>query len=105
LITTAVAAKNLIGASTSTSPNFGIVPGHSYSLFNAYTVTNSSGSYKLIQLRNPYGYDNNYLGNWNDTDISDWTASFEQKTNFVNNTSDGFIFIGTTDFLNNFLGI
>jgi len=51
-----------------------MIPSHSYSVLDAYVITNSSGTYNIIELRNPYGIDDGYTGKWNDLDSGSWTT-------------------------------
>jgi len=56
---------------------YGMPTGHCYTAVAAYTLTNSTGSYNLIKIRNPWGSDglDTYTGPWNDLDTSNWTPA------------------------------
>jgi hypothetical protein len=74
----AIAAGYLVGAGTipGTNAEFtsdDIVEDHSYAVLAAYTITNGTGSYPLLQIRNPWGVDH-FTGAWNDQDTVNWSS-------------------------------
>ena len=77
IIKNALSLNFLIGADTSSSPPFGMVGGHAYTVIGAYELKDSSGVVRnrLFRVRNPWGQDI-YNGPWNDGDTSRWTALY-----------------------------
>ena len=57
LIVPAVAADYLIAVGTSSTTTGGLVANHAYSVINAFSLTNATATYRLIQIRNPWGLD------------------------------------------------
>jgi hypothetical protein len=50
-------------------------------------------------MRNPWGIDAGYDGNWNDQDTTHWTAAAKAQVPYANNTNDGLFFIEDKDFV------
>lgn len=98
LVTDSVNAGYLIAAGTSTTTVDGFVVDHAYTILNYTTLTNSTASYQLIKVRNPWGVDEDY-GWWNDDDAGSWSTSFKNTAGFVNNTADGDSWVSVTDFV------
>lgn len=64
------------GSSTVTSSVYGLANMHAYSVLGAKQITDKDGkSRNLIQMRNPWGIDGQYKGNWNDNDSVNWTPN------------------------------
>ena len=74
IIVSALNNGYFVGAGTNSNPLDSMIPSHSYSVLDAYVITNSSGTYNIIELRNPYGIDDGYTGKWNDLDSGSWTT-------------------------------
>lgn len=62
-----IGAGSPAGSDTDTS-EMGIVQGHAYSVLDVYEVEGN----KLIQLRNPWGEETEWLGAWSDKS-KEWT--------------------------------
>lgn len=75
LIVNAVNNGFLIGADTSSSPPFGMVGGHAYSVVSTHEIKDSTGVVRnrLFRIKNPWGQDV-YNGPWNDGDTARWTT-------------------------------
>jgi len=57
----------MAGSDTNKSGD-GITYGHAYTILDAVEVD----GYKLVQLRNPWGY-SEWKGKWSDNDLQNWT--------------------------------
>ena len=53
-------------------------------------------------MRNPWGFDAGYDGNWNDGDTVRWTAANKAQVPYVNNVEDGLFFIEDVDFVQSY---
>ena len=92
IILPAVDAGYLVACGTSTTTIDGLVTNHAYSIFNAFSLTNATATYRLVQIRNPWGIDQ-YTGLWRNADTGSWTTSFETETGYTNSSADGISFI------------
>lgn len=101
-ITSALSAGYMVGADTASSPPFGMVGGHAYSVIGAYSLKDIFGTVKarLLRVRNPWGTDN-YNGAWNDND-SRWTSAYRAQVPWSQNTNDGYFYIEVGDFMSAF---
>ena len=60
------------GSGESEIEGSGIAAGHAYSLLQAREVRSKNKTYKLVQLRNPWG-SFEWKGAWSDDDNQHWT--------------------------------
>ena len=79
----------------------GLVPGHDYTLVNAFNIDDDGENIKLVKLKNPYG-DSEFTGDW--SDYSDkWTPELKEKCDFNSeNDEDGIFHMSYDDFLKYF---
>lgn len=57
--------------------NYGVMPGHAYTLLGAYTLKGE----KVLKMRNPYALEG-YKGPWSDQDPR-WTPDLLKKVGHV----------------------
>jgi Calpain family cysteine protease len=76
-----------MGCGTGSTNNFGLINGHAYSLIGAYTIKDSSNvvTNRLYKVRNPWGNDIDFTGNWRDTDTVHWTDSAKAQVSMTAN--------------------
>jgi len=101
-----IGAGSPVGSDSDVS-DMGIVQGHAYSVLDVYEVEGN----KLIQLRNPWGEETEWLGAWGDKS-KEWTERrrrmvYERmQQRGVQQTdigkSDGVFWMSITDFFSNF---
>ena len=85
------------GLSREVFDSMGIVDAHAYSLLMAMSIlTDSMEKERLIQLRNPWGFEE-WKGKWSDYDTENWTQALKEK--YVSNKRDGIFFINLDDYL------
>lgn len=101
----------LVGVGTDSATINGLVPSHSWSVLNTYSFITGGVTYKLLEVRNPWGKDGGsssgvnytYTGPWNDLDIGLWTTDAISKVpTYSNNANDGEYFITHEDFVKAF---
>jgi len=96
-----------MGAGVGVSNTLGLPDDHAYTLLGAYIITDAAGVvHRLIQLRNPWGYDV-YTGRWNDTS-SLWTNSIRNQVGYNASSAtlmDGIFFVEDFDFMNAYYGV
>jgi Calpain family cysteine protease len=104
IISSADTNNYILGCSVGTSNSYGLPSSHAYSLLGAYTITDSTNTVtnKLYKIRNPWGSDFTYTGNWNDADTTHWTAAAIAQTGFTKNTADGIFWVEDSDFVQAF---
>jgi hypothetical protein len=84
--------------------SLGIVQGHAYALLRVIEESDSSGSHKLLQLRNPWG-STEWKGEWSDSDTKSWTQRMKTALNYnpeKEDSDDGLFWISFDDFLCNY---
>lgn len=106
------AAQNIMTAATGndgcngdkTYNSYHIPCGHAYSLIGTYAIKDAKGNVtnRLMLIRNPWGVDAGYTGNWNDGDTTRWTPANKAQAPYTNNPSDGLFFIEDIDFVKAF---
>jgi len=79
----------------SSKNEFGMFPGHCYSLLAAYEI----GNLRLVEMRNPHGT-GEWTGAYSDGD-SNWTQELKTKLN-VQEKDDGTFYMPYSDFLEQF---
>ena len=103
-------AGSLAGSDTERN-ELGIVKGHAYSILDALEVDGIA----LVQLRNPWGNDKEWKGEWGDDDTENWTQrrlefvkkSQKERNKIFNNIGDddGVFWMKISDFYTNFRNI
>jgi len=73
----------------------GIIPGHAYTLINAFEFTHEGKNVRLVQIRNPWGC-SEWKGAWSDGDKI-WTAELNKKMGHTNK-DDGTFFMPFDEF-------
>lgn len=76
---------------------FGIVPGHAYSIIGAKQYKNT----RLLNIRNPWGQFE-WGGKWSDQDKASWTREMVQAFKPEFNTADGSFWMDYSEFFNYF---
>ena len=97
---------NYLVAANVESNDLGLPDNHAYSIQGAYEIKDSKGKikYKLISIRNPWGYDV-FDGAWHDED-SRWTEDvIKQVKDFEVNLEDGLTYLEAKDVIKAFHGI
>jgi hypothetical protein len=83
----------------------GIVQGHAYSVLNVAEESDSHGTHKLIQLRNPWGA-GEWTGKWSDLDQRSWTSRMKTRLHYnpavAGNDDDGAFWMSFQDFCRNY---
>lgn len=69
-----------------TTPPEGMVTGHAYTLLDTAEVSDSSGTYRIVKLRNPWATEL-YTGPWSD-DSSEWTDDLKAQAGWTS-ANDG----------------
>ncbi|CAD8203099.1 unnamed protein product [Paramecium pentaurelia] len=84
--------------------NYGLEPGHAYSLLKVYNVTHpTKGEVTLLKIRNPWG-NKEWNGDWSDGS-SLWTEDLKQQVKFGKKEDDGIFFMEIKDFQRYFQAI
>ena len=97
----------MIAISWSTS-FYGITATHAYTLIENYTVQKiSGGTVQLIKLRDPWGSDSGFKGEYRDGDIlwSDVSAAEKTRIGYTINAMDGTFFMTVVQFKEAFSSI
>lgn len=76
---------------------FGIVPGHAYSIIGAQQYKNI----RLLKVRNPWGQFE-WGGKWSDNDEASWTPELKRAFKPDFNTEDGTFYMSYEDFFTYF---
>ena len=78
--------------------DLGIVKGHAYSVLNVQAFSDSNGEHQLIQLRNPWGNDSVWKGEWSDGS-SAWTGRAKKLAGYKpGQARDGIFWMAFRDF-------
>jgi calpain-15 len=92
------------GTASSDDPEIernGLSPSHAYTLMNIYSVKTSSGSEKLVKLRNPWG-NNEYSGDWSHLSKK-WTPQIKKICEYSGENDDGIFYMSYKDFIKYFI--
>ena len=74
----------------------GIADSHAYSVLGTDQLSNGQ---KLLKVRNPWGKNEGFNGNWSDKSDS-WTDAFKAEVDYFKN-DDGIYFISAEDYHSN----
>ncbi|MCQ2820705.1 MAG: calpain family cysteine protease [archaeon] len=100
LLNTANEMNSIMGVSTEKSDeNVGIIGGHAYTLLDTYTLKRSTGTVRMLKIRNPHAT-NEWTGAWSDSS-STWTK-IQKETLGLEIGDDGIFFMQLEDFIKYF---
>ena len=92
------------GAKRETKKETGLFGGHAYSLIATAMVIGSNGKqYRIVQVRNPWGDEQEWNGLWSD-ESPIWTEEARQQVN-QKKDADGTFWITIEDFCHHFAGV
>jgi hypothetical protein len=56
----------------------GIILGHAYTVLSWHLINDKNGrEVRLVKLRNPWGADGEWIGEWSDKDSNNWTPKLK----------------------------
>ena len=79
----------------------GLLPNHAYTLLDAKIVKKKKKEYKLIKIRNPWGF-MEWNGDWSDLSKK-WSDELKDDLDFVTNDKDGIFYMELNDFIKFFI--
>ena len=89
------------GSDTDVS-SLGIVQGHAYAILQVREESDANGTHQLVQLRNPWGNDVEWKGDWSDGDSVHWTTRMRQLLDYRPSSDDGVFWMSFDDFAANY---